>query len=369
LADKGDNTLLLVGLLLLGGYAYSKGYLNPLLSKLNLPSLTGPITGTSIDEDLPGQSLTVPSPPGIAATASPPPTLSAPVASANVGAFVPVLNKDLAPTIQQANKYKLLPGTEGKPPAGPQLYQLGGKRRVATGNYESGSQGASDGIRANIINMPDLVNREVTWIFTVHEIRETKGKDHYGPKCGSHSDGGSALYTNSVEYNGGPLKFQQEAPHGRYVKCSNFQQITPAKALWPGKTAYPVKVEKRVGIKFVQWGIGGGSQHIEVWHDYDHGGLGPYTKIGQMDDKMPGNCQGPPVGYTGRIQAPQPGNGNYEDTMRVNGGVVTWHAMSIMEIAPPAAPRTSGFAGIVGRPSWPLRPRNYYNTQRRITLG
>src|SRR5215212_5065805 len=227
-----SNTLLLLGLLTAALFGYSKGYFNPIISKLK---------GDDGADDGGGPDITDAISVG---TPTPPVSGSAPTTN-----YVPVLGKDL--TVQQQTKYRLVPGTEGKGPAGTQLYSIGGKRRVITGNYESGSQGASDGIRNNIINQADLVNREVTWIFTLRQVLDSKGKDHYGSKCGSHSDSGSQLYTNSVQYFvSGPLKWQQESPHGRYVKCGTCgKQVNPCPAI-ATKTAYPVTINKKIGWKY-----------------------------------------------------------------------------------------------------------------------
>jgi hypothetical protein len=214
--------------------------------------------------------------------------------------------------------------------AGATIYPSGGKGRVKTAMNQSGGQCASAGIRFNISNDKDLVNRETTFIFTV-----TKGhqgctdKPYYAPEAGSHGDVGQAScqYIPAVNYAGGLHNMRAEGPHLTYKACSGF-----------GKAAIPaLPVGKPIAFKIIQWVIAGGA-HVESWYDFTGGGKGPWHKYMWLDDSS-GKCGIPPCIQGGVIR----GVAKTQETMRLNGATAKWIGGSIREIAVPATSK-SGFA-------------------------
>jgi hypothetical protein len=220
--------------------------------------------------------------------------------------------------------------------AGGNIYPSGGKGRVITTEKTSGKNCESDGIRFNLVNQRDLVNREVTWIIT-----QTKGPEgctsalYYELKVGSHGSTGvtSAQYDMKVQFDGKSKGIWSEGPHPKYYKCT-------------GGTANsipPMPLGKPIGFKFVSWRIAGNGIHAEWWYDFTGGGNGPYHRFASIDDHAPGQCHVPggPIGGNGSIIGPAP----LEDTLRLNGASANWIRGSIREITVPTAAK-SGLAEV-----------------------
>jgi hypothetical protein len=205
---------------------------------------------------------------------------------------------------------------------GLQIYQAKTGGRVKTVMNESGSQGASSGIRYNFANDHDLVDREFTAVFTVNAVVDHT-HDHWSVKCGSHGSTGEgcALYEIQQPWSSGTGKYQVESPHPDYHSCCSSYKTYPVPALPMGK---------RIATKFVSWRITGGI-HSEFWYDFTNAGGGPWIKYGELNDTGSGCCGVSPndLGASGLIKGPA----KAQDTIRLNGACASFTAGSIVELA------------------------------------
>jgi hypothetical protein len=210
-----------------------------------------------------------------------------------------------------------------------QIYTAKPGGRVLTKMNPSGGNCKSDGIRFNIANQRDLVDRESTWIFTLNnDPKSCTDKPWWSPKIGSHGSTGegSGLYEASVPYSGGFKSMRTEGPHPQYHSCSGYTH-GDVPAMPKGKP---------IGVKGVSWKIPGGV-HVEFWYDFTGGGKGPWKKYASLDDTGSGKCGIKPIGADGEITGPA----KAQDTMRMNGGSATFISGSIVELAPDQSPRGS----------------------------
>jgi hypothetical protein len=221
------------------------------------------------------------------------------------------------------------------PPAGnfTEIYTPKPGGRVLTKMNPSGGNCVSDGIRFNIANDRDLVDRESTWIFTLNnDPAPCTDKPTWSPKIGSHgkTGEGSGLYGPSVPYSGGFKSMRTEGPHPKYHPCSGYSHADVP----------PMPKGKPIGIKTASWRILNGV-HVEFWYDFTGRGNGPWIKYASLDDTMPGHCNGGsvtgPIGMNGQITGPA----KALDTMRMNGAAATFHSGSIVELAPSQTPKGS----------------------------
>jgi Bacterial Ig domain/PKD domain len=225
--------------------------------------------------------------------------------------------------------------TPPPPPAGnfTEIYTPKPGGRVLTKMNPSGGNCVSDGIRFNIANDRDLVDRESTWIFTLNnDPAPCTDKPTWSPKIGSHgkTGEGSGLYGPSVPYSGGFKSMRTEGPHPKYHPCSGYSHADVP----------PMPKGKPIGIKTASWRIPNGV-HVEFWYDFTGRGNGPWIKYASLDDTMPGHCNGGsvtgPIGMNGQITGPA----KVLDTMRMNGAAATFHSGSIVELAPGQTPKGS----------------------------
>jgi Bacterial Ig domain/PKD domain len=219
------------------------------------------------------------------------------------------------------------------PPSGnfTEIYTPKPGGRVLTKMNPSGGNCASDGIRFNIANDRDLVNRESIWIFNLNnDPAPCTDKPWWSPKIGSHGSTGegSGLYEASVPYSVGFKSMRTEGPHPQYHACSGYSHADVP----------PMPKGKPIGIKTASWRIPNGV-HVEFWYDFTGGGNGPWIKYASLDDTMPGHCNGGsvtgPIGMNGQITGPA----KAQDTMRMNGAAATFHSGSIVELAPGQTPK------------------------------
>jgi hypothetical protein len=202
--------------------------------------------------------------------------------------------------------------------------------RIKTVVNTSGSQGASSGIRYNILSDATLVNRETTFIGQVKEVVD-HSHDHWSLKCGSHGQAGEgcALLEVQQPWGGGKGKLQTESPHPSYHPCSSGTTFD--------MPAFPFN--KTVAIKFCSWQDGSGGMWCQYWYDFGDGvpaGNFSWKKYAELH--YVGSACSPvtanDLGASGSIKGPS----KTQDTARWNGANTTAWVGEIVEIDPPAAP-------------------------------
>jgi hypothetical protein len=200
------------------------------------------------------------------------------------------------------------------PPPGPiptgnlRIYKPKVGGRIKSKVNVSGSMADQSGIRYNIANDHDLVERESTWYGKVTKFSNSTN-DHVSPKIGSHGSTGEGccLLEASVDWAGSVAHMRTEGPHPNYHQCNGGQTFGAVPA---------IPLNKDIAYKAVQWKKDGAAM-TEFYYDYNPdvaAGKFNWIKYASIYDK-PTACGISILDSAGNI----PGPAKAQDTMRLNG--------------------------------------------------
>jgi len=210
---------------------------------------------------------------------------------------------------------------ENDPQGFRKIYADGGQKRYVTKMKQSGDQGASDGIRFNIDDLPDdLINYECTYEVKCRDIK-SGDKIRGVIKIGSHgkSDEKSALYGLRFGYDGTDKQqtVEFEGPHGTNVSCSGWTRKSTAKAIKAGDI-FRVKATRRTNSKQVECRLFQDKNLDNNWTELTYFLDGPEPK-----------CGGKRV-QTGKIV--HEGDAHVQATLRLNSMVADCIKCNLREI-------------------------------------